>query len=220
MDIRQIEVQQRGVRLAGIHVAVPKPSLNDCSRDRDLNRDRAAVRTECRGVTMDCAEWLAEHALRAAGTDMIAFNQIVPGAGHSKMLAHYVLLVKNRIQIIEVFNLEELAWSAAGCASNPATPRTGLRQACGSVDKMRSGHRDDSNQVRSREPPTHLTVLAAHTRGETLRIRPSRRPRRDGLLRSLGRARPPVVPPRCSTSMPASSVSRVRVREFAPCRGC
>lgn len=63
------------------------------------------------GVTEDGAEWLAAHGLRAAGCDTIAFDQILPGAGHSQMPAHYVLLVKHGIHIIEVLNLEELAAS-------------------------------------------------------------------------------------------------------------
>lgn len=61
------------------------------------------------GVTGPAAEWLADHGARAVGTDTIAFDQILPGLGHSQMPAHHTLLVKRGIHIIEVLDLEELA---------------------------------------------------------------------------------------------------------------
>ncbi|EFC79515.1 cyclase family protein [Parafrankia sp. EUN1f] len=61
------------------------------------------------GVTGPAAEWLADRGARVVGTDTIAFDQILPGFGHSQMPAHHILLVKNGIHIIEVLNLEELA---------------------------------------------------------------------------------------------------------------
>lgn len=61
------------------------------------------------GVTAEAAQWLVDRGVRAAGTDTIAFDQILPGAGHSQMPAHHILLVKHGIHILEVLNLEELA---------------------------------------------------------------------------------------------------------------
>ncbi|SEG92803.1 Kynurenine formamidase [Thermomonospora echinospora] len=61
------------------------------------------------GVTGPAAEWLANHGVRAVGSDTIAFDQILPGLGHSQMPAHHILLVQRGIHIIEVLNLEELA---------------------------------------------------------------------------------------------------------------
>lgn len=57
------------------------------------------------------ARWLAEHRPRAVGSDTIAFEQTEPGAGHSILPAHRVLLVEHGIHIIETLNLEELATS-------------------------------------------------------------------------------------------------------------
>ena len=61
------------------------------------------------GVTGPAAEWLAQHGVRAAGTDTPAFDQIVPGPTFQARPAHTVLLFKNAIHIIEMLNLEGLA---------------------------------------------------------------------------------------------------------------
>lgn len=61
------------------------------------------------GLTGEAAEWLADQGVIAVGTDTIAFDRILPGAGHSHMPAHHVLLVQRGVHIIEVLNLEELA---------------------------------------------------------------------------------------------------------------
>lgn len=61
------------------------------------------------GVTGEAAQWMADRGIRAAGTDTVAFDQILPGLGHSRMPAHHILLVKSGIHILEVLNLEELA---------------------------------------------------------------------------------------------------------------
>ncbi|MCE0764148.1 cyclase family protein [Pseudonocardia kujensis] len=61
------------------------------------------------GVTGPAAQWLADRGVRAVGADTIAFDQILPGIGHSNMPAHHVLLVDHGIHIIEVLDLEELA---------------------------------------------------------------------------------------------------------------
>ncbi|GAA4686734.1 cyclase family protein [Nocardioides nanhaiensis] len=61
------------------------------------------------GVGEDGARWIAEHEVRATGADTIAFERLAPGAGHSVLPAHRVLLVENGIYIVEALDLEELA---------------------------------------------------------------------------------------------------------------
>lgn len=61
------------------------------------------------GVTGPAAEWLAEHGVRAAGSDTNAFDQIVRGPNFLARPAHSILLYKHGIHIIEVLDLEELA---------------------------------------------------------------------------------------------------------------
>lgn len=65
------------------------------------------------GVGEDGARWIAEHGVRAAGADTIAFERLAPGAGHALLPAHRVLLVENGIYIIEAMNLEALAGAGA-----------------------------------------------------------------------------------------------------------
>lgn len=61
------------------------------------------------GVSEAGANWLAERRVIAAGADTIAFERLSPGAGHSLLPAHRVLLVESGIFIIEALDLEELA---------------------------------------------------------------------------------------------------------------
>lgn len=60
------------------------------------------------GVGESGAHWLAERRVHAVGADTIAFERLVPGAGHTLLPAHRVLLVENGIYIIEALALEEL----------------------------------------------------------------------------------------------------------------
>ncbi|MGH2857173.1 MAG: cyclase family protein [Solirubrobacteraceae bacterium] len=55
------------------------------------------------------ARWLAALEPRAVGADSIAFEHLAPGAGHTLLPAHRVLLVEHGIHIIETMALEELA---------------------------------------------------------------------------------------------------------------
>jgi kynurenine formamidase len=64
------------------------------------------------GPDVSAAEWLAERGVRVTGHDSMAYEWLGPGAGHSLLPAHKVLLVDAGIHIIENLNLEELA--AAG----------------------------------------------------------------------------------------------------------
>lgn len=64
------------------------------------------------GVGAAGATWLAEHRVRAAGAETVAFEHLRPGAGHALLPAHRILLVEHGIHIIEALDLDELA--AAG----------------------------------------------------------------------------------------------------------
>lgn len=64
------------------------------------------------GVGAEGAQWLAEQGVHAAGADTIAFECLRPGAGHSVLPAHRILLAEHGIYLIETLALEELA--AAG----------------------------------------------------------------------------------------------------------
>lgn len=61
------------------------------------------------GVGEDGAHWLAEHKVRAAGADTIAFERIAPRGGHASLPAHRVLLFEAGIYIVEALDLERLA---------------------------------------------------------------------------------------------------------------
>ena len=66
------------------------------------------------GPTEEAARWLADHGIRATGSDTIAYEHVPPGEGHRLLPVHRLLLVERGIHIIELMNLEELA--AAGVA--------------------------------------------------------------------------------------------------------
>lgn len=64
------------------------------------------------GVGEEGARWLAGHRPRVVGADTIAFERLAPGAGHTALPAHRVLLVEEGILIIETLDLERLAADA------------------------------------------------------------------------------------------------------------
>lgn len=59
------------------------------------------------GPTTDAARWLADLGVVTTGADTTAYEQIRPGAGHSVLPVHRVLLVDAGIHIIEHLNLEQ-----------------------------------------------------------------------------------------------------------------
>ncbi|MEV4622542.1 cyclase family protein [Asanoa sp. NPDC049573] len=61
------------------------------------------------GATTGAAEWLAARGVVATGSDTTAYEQIRPGAGHSVLPVHRVLLVDAGSYIIEHLNLEQAA---------------------------------------------------------------------------------------------------------------
>jgi kynurenine formamidase len=63
------------------------------------------------GPGEEAARWLADRKVRVAGAETIAFEVIRPGAGHSVLPVHRILLVEAGIHIIEVMDLSRLAAS-------------------------------------------------------------------------------------------------------------
>ncbi|TAK29555.1 MAG: cyclase family protein [Chloroflexota bacterium] len=61
------------------------------------------------GVDVSGAEQIAAWGSRATGHDSVAYEQIRPGAGHSLLPVHRILLVEHGIFIVENLNLEQLA---------------------------------------------------------------------------------------------------------------
>jgi kynurenine formamidase len=61
------------------------------------------------GPDESAARWLAERRVRVSGADTIAYEWLAPGAGHSKLPVHTILLVEHGIHIVEVMALEQLA---------------------------------------------------------------------------------------------------------------
>jgi kynurenine formamidase len=61
------------------------------------------------GITEDAGRWLADRGVRAVGCDTTACEQIPPGAGHSVLPVHRLLLVERGIYIMEHLALEDLA---------------------------------------------------------------------------------------------------------------
>lgn len=60
------------------------------------------------GPDVSAATWLQSKKVRVAGAETIAFEQLKPGAGHSTLPVHNVLLVQAGINIIETMRLFEL----------------------------------------------------------------------------------------------------------------
>ncbi|WP_281690333.1 cyclase family protein [Pseudonocardia thermophila] len=61
------------------------------------------------GPTPEAADWLAAAGVVATGADTTAYEQIKPGAGHSVLPVHRVLLVDSGIHILEHLDLERAA---------------------------------------------------------------------------------------------------------------
>lgn len=61
------------------------------------------------GPDESAARWLAGRRIRVTGADTIAYEWLAPGAGHSRLPVHTILLLESGIHIIEVMALEELA---------------------------------------------------------------------------------------------------------------
>ncbi|MFF8883204.1 cyclase family protein [Streptomyces flaveolus] len=64
------------------------------------------------GVTPDAAHWLLAHGIRAAGTDTTAFEQIMPGRGHTIMPVHRIMLVDGGVHIVENMRFDSITAGA------------------------------------------------------------------------------------------------------------
>jgi kynurenine formamidase len=78
--------------------------FDDPDRTRYIGTDSGVP-----GIGEAAAHWLAERAVHAVGADTIAFECLHPGAGHSVLPVHRVLIVEHGIYIIEAMALEDLA---------------------------------------------------------------------------------------------------------------
>ncbi|MFE2336723.1 cyclase family protein [Streptomyces coelicoflavus] len=65
------------------------------------------------GITPDAATWLVDRRVRAAGTDTTAFEQIVPGRGHTIMPVHRIMLVDGGVHIVENMRFDGLVRTGA-----------------------------------------------------------------------------------------------------------
>jgi len=63
----------------------------------------------CPGPDASAAEWIAAASPRATGHDSLTYEWLAPGAGHSNLPVHLIMLVKHGIHLIENLNLEQLA---------------------------------------------------------------------------------------------------------------
>lgn len=80
--------------------------------DLDAATVRAGVSIEPGDVVLirsGWGRWFADRGVHAAGADTIAFECLRPGAGHSVLPVHRVLLVETSTYIIEAMDLEGIA---------------------------------------------------------------------------------------------------------------
>ncbi len=61
------------------------------------------------GPDVSAGEWLAHMGASVTGHDSMAYEHLVPGAGHALLPVHRILLVEHGIHILENVNMEELA---------------------------------------------------------------------------------------------------------------
>lgn len=61
------------------------------------------------GPDESAAQWLAEREVALTGGETMAYEQILPGRGHSLLPVHVALLVEHGIPIVEMLDLERLA---------------------------------------------------------------------------------------------------------------
>lgn len=61
------------------------------------------------GPHVTAARWLVDRGVRLTGADTIAYEWLAPGAGHSLLPVHVLLLFERGIHIVEVMDLEDLA---------------------------------------------------------------------------------------------------------------
>jgi kynurenine formamidase len=107
------------------------------------------------GITEEAAVFLADLGVRAVGSDTIATDRIRAGSGHSRLPAHFTLLVDRGVPIIEVLDLEELAATGereflfiaiplkiTGATGSPVRPIAVLPSRTGQSETRRESHDD------------------------------------------------------------------------------
>jgi kynurenine formamidase len=80
------------------------PVANFASQERMLGTESGVP-----GPDPSAAAWLAQRGVRVTGADTIAYEQLAPGMGHTRLPVHVILLVEHGINIIELLDLETLA---------------------------------------------------------------------------------------------------------------
>ena len=71
------------------------------------------VRSGVPGVGTAAAGWLAARRVSLVGADTLACEVLAPGAGHSLLPVHRILLVEAGINIVEALDLDELSEAGA-----------------------------------------------------------------------------------------------------------
>ncbi|MFF3228398.1 cyclase family protein [Nocardia suismassiliense] len=104
---------ETAARQARIEVAAGDVALIRTGWSRLFDQPDAYLgkQTGVPGVGVAAAQWLAARGVVATGSDTTAYECIPPGAGHSVLPVHRILLVESGIYIIEHLALEELAAS-------------------------------------------------------------------------------------------------------------
>lgn len=104
-DLR-LAAKQAGAEPKPGDIAVIRTGWSRHFTDRDAYLGGA---TGVPGVGVGAARWLAERGVTATGSDTTAYECIPPGAGHSVLPVHRILLVESGIYILEHLMLEDLA---------------------------------------------------------------------------------------------------------------
>ncbi|WP_067568532.1 cyclase family protein [Nocardia acidivorans] len=104
-DLRSA-AKQAGTQLNPGDIALIRTGWSRHFTDRDAYLGGASG---VPGAGVGAARWLAEQGVVATGSDTTAYECIPPGAGHSVLPVHRILLVESGIYILEHLALEELA---------------------------------------------------------------------------------------------------------------
>ncbi|WP_330180403.1 cyclase family protein [Nocardia sp. NBC_01503] len=104
-DLR-LAAKQAGTQIDPGDIALIRTGWSRHFTDRDAYLGNASG---VPGVGVGAARWLTERGVTATGSDTTAYECIPPGAGHSVLPVHRILLVESGIYILEHLALEELA---------------------------------------------------------------------------------------------------------------
>ncbi|MEV0248640.1 cyclase family protein [Nocardia sp. NPDC050712] len=106
-----VEDLERAARRAGVHPRTGDVVLLRTGWARLFDNAPAYLgnRSGVPGIGVDAARWLADRHIAATGADTTAYECLAPGAGHSVLPVHRILLVDSGIYILEHLALEALA---------------------------------------------------------------------------------------------------------------